>query len=164
MRYAWHEGTIPQTAAATAVMWHELITEIEKLQTCRGTAPHCPPVMCCICREMMATSYCSTDFQQATSFHPENWTKTSAWTRSSAPGPNFTKYNHVNNKIKQHFTNIHEHKCSYYIYSEVNMHLCTSTVHAYMVIGHSLLLARLPGTHWVTICTIPYLAQDCWTV
>jgi len=36
--------------------------------------------------------------------------------------------------------------------------LCRDTISARTVIGHSLLLARLPGTHWVTICVIQRLA------
>jgi len=32
--------------------------------------------------------------------------------------------------------------------------LCRDTISARTVVGHSLLLARLPGTHWVTICVI----------
>ena len=36
--------------------------------------------------------------------------------------------------------------------------LCRDTVSARTVVGHSLLLARLPGTHWVTICVIQRLA------
>jgi len=36
--------------------------------------------------------------------------------------------------------------------------LCCDTISARTVVGHSLLLARLPGTHWVTICVIQRLA------
>ena len=36
--------------------------------------------------------------------------------------------------------------------------LCRDTISARTVVGHSLLLARLPGTHWVTICVIQRLA------
>ena len=36
--------------------------------------------------------------------------------------------------------------------------LCRDTISARTVVGHSLLLARLPGTHWVTICVIQLLA------
>jgi len=36
--------------------------------------------------------------------------------------------------------------------------LCHDTISARTVVGHSLLLARLPGTHWVTICAIWRLA------
>jgi len=32
--------------------------------------------------------------------------------------------------------------------------LCRDTISARTVVGHSLLLARLPGTHWVMICVI----------
>jgi len=37
--------------------------------------------------------------------------------------------------------------------------LCRDTISARTVVGHSLLLARLPGTHWVTICAIWRLAR-----
>jgi len=36
--------------------------------------------------------------------------------------------------------------------------LCRDTISARTVVGHLLLLARLPGTHWVTICMIRRLA------
>jgi len=36
--------------------------------------------------------------------------------------------------------------------------LCRDTISARTVVGHSLLLDRLPGTHWVTICVIQRLA------
>ena len=36
--------------------------------------------------------------------------------------------------------------------------LCRDTISAHTVVGHSLLLAWLPGTHWVTICVIRRLA------
>jgi len=36
--------------------------------------------------------------------------------------------------------------------------LCRDTISARTVVRHSLLLARLPGTHWVTICAIRRLA------
>ena len=36
--------------------------------------------------------------------------------------------------------------------------LCRDTISARMVVGHSLFLARLPETHWVTICAIRCLA------
>jgi len=36
--------------------------------------------------------------------------------------------------------------------------LCRDTASARIVVGHLLLLARLPGTHWVMICTIRRLA------
>ena len=35
--------------------------------------------------------------------------------------------------------------------------LCRDTISARTVVGHSLLLARLPGTHWATICVIQRL-------
>ena len=36
--------------------------------------------------------------------------------------------------------------------------LCRDTISARTIVGHSLLLSRLPGTHWVTICVIRRLA------
>ena len=36
--------------------------------------------------------------------------------------------------------------------------LCHDTISARTVVGHLLLLARLPGTHWATICVIRRLA------
>jgi len=66
-------------------------------------------------------------------------------------------HNHIIGPSLRYFLSI---KCFEVVYTW----LCRDIISSHRVVGHLLLLAWLPGTHWVTICVIRRLAVTVWDV